>query len=119
MNVTITKPCDVRLDGTVKALAAWTKLNLPDDKALKLIDAGYAESVNITEEARAMAADFGLRDPGADCWNWIKQHLPDVWEKHLLSMRTSDLDTARSTFDLMLSAWEGRHDHQQPDLLAA
>lgn len=119
MNVQIIKPVDIRLNGTMKALQAWTRLHLPPEKAKRLIDAGYAEPCNVTEEARAMVEEFGSRDPGGDCWNWIKQYLPEVWKDHLLSIRESDLEKARSTFDTMLLAWEGRHDQKQPDLLAA
>jgi hypothetical protein len=119
MNVTITKSCNVQLDGVVKSLQAYARLNLPDDKAKKLIDAGFAEPANVTEEARAMVEEFGLRDPGGECWTWIRQELPDVWRDHLKAMRISDLDKAKATFNEMLSAWERREAHGQLNLLAA
>lgn len=116
MNVTITKPCDIRLDGVVKALQAWTRLNLPDDKAKKLISAGYAEPCQPTaDEYRELLAYFGSRDPGGHCWGWVKKHHPDLWQRHRAAFKCGNLETARTTYDEMLGLWS----NQQPDLLAA
>lgn len=119
MNVTILKSCDVRLDGVVKSLQAWTRLNLPDNKAAKLIDAGYAEPANIADEIGALMQEFGDRSPGGSCWDWIKKHKPELWSRHFKAFRQGDQDAARETYNAMISAWEERHDQQQPDLLAA
>ncbi len=119
MDVTIIKNCDVRLDGVVKALQAWTRLNLPDDKATKLIDAGYAEPANEADEIRAMVQEFGDRSPGGGCWDWINSHRPELWRRHRKAFRQGNHDAARETYNDMLSAWDNRHNQQQPDLLAA
>ena len=119
MDVNIVKNCEVRLQGTIRALQKWTRLNLPNDKAQKLIDAGFAEPTSATEEARQLSEYFGEKDPGGECWPWVQHNLPNVWRSHMKAILANDLSTSRSTFDTMISAWEVHHDQQQPDLLAA
>lgn len=116
MDVTITKPCDVRLDGVVKVLAAWTRLNLPDDKARKLIDAGFAEQTDPAEEVRALVKEFGDRSPGGDCWNWIKSHQGELWRSHMAAFRKGNLSVALETFNQMIHAWEHRGEYLQSGL---
>jgi len=111
MNIRILKNCDVRLNGVVKALAAWTELNLPGDKAKKLVDAGFAENCQPTiDDYRKTVAEFARRDPGGDCWEWIKKSLPDVWRTHIKAMLADDITTARLTHNDMLAAWGGRQE---------
>ena len=119
MEIQILKNCNVRLEGTMRALQAWSRLHLPDDKAKKLIDAGYAESAQPTAEGcRVIVADFGERDPGGECWPWIQENHAGLWEKHRQAMKNNDLAAARRTFDEMVTCWHGRQ-ISQPMLKAA
>lgn len=119
MEVTIIKPCDVRLKGVVRSLQAWTRLNLPADKAKKLIDAGYAESCLPTSEAfQKLLSYFSENDPADGCWQWVQKHLPELWKKHQEAMRSGNLATARESFNAMVTAWNSRCD-PQPELMVA
>lgn len=120
MIVRILKPVDVRLDGVVKALAASTQLNLPDDKAQKLVQTGYAEVCQPSiDEFRVLLEKFGEQDPGASCWEYIKQHHADLWKSHLQAYNAGNLDKAKETFDKMLEFWRTNIQSGQPALLAA
>ena len=55
MNIWIIKTCDVKLDGTVKTLQDGTLLDLPDDKAQRLIDAGYAGKYTHSGDGRDLS----------------------------------------------------------------
>lgn len=108
MHIQIIKPVEVRHEGTVKTLAAWVELSLPDDKAKKLIDAGYAvRSKSTPADYRALIADFGERDPGGDCWPWNQRHYPELWRRHREAFKAGDFTAARETFAQMVAAWEG------------
>lgn len=118
--VKIEKPCDVKLDGAVQTLQAGELLNLPTDKAQRLIDAGFAKSHTHTiEECRQLVAYFGEQDPGGGCWEYIKLHHADLWASHMKAFRSGDLDQAQATFDEMVTAWGTRNKAVQPELLAA
>lgn len=109
MNIRILKNCDVRLNGVIKALAAWTELNLPGDKAKKLVDAGFAENCKPTiDDYRKAVTEFARCDPGGDCWEWIKKSLPDLWRNHIKALQADDIATVRLTHNDMLAAWGGR-----------
>lgn len=118
MRIQIVKPVDVRFEGVVKTLATRAELNLPDDKAKKLIDAGYAVLYKSTHaDYGALIADFGERDPGGNCWPWIQSHYPELWRRHREAFKDGDFTAARETFAQMIEAWESRD--VQPALLAA
>lgn len=118
MRIQITQPVDVRLEGIVKTLAASAELSLPDDKAKKLIDAGYAvPSKSTPADYRALVADFGERDPGGDCWPWIQRHCFELWRRHREAFKEGDFTAARETFAQMVEVWKSRD--VQPALMAA
>lgn len=120
MPIEITRSCDIRLNGTVKKLQAGELLNLPIDKAQRLIDAGFAKShSHTTDECRQLVTYFGEQDPGGGCWEYIKLHHADLWKSHRQSFRSGDLGQARATYDEMLTAWTTRNKRVQPELLAA
>jgi hypothetical protein len=119
VNIHILKSVDVRLDGVLKALAAHTRLTLPDEKAQKLIDAGFAEQTDAAEEVRTLVQSFGDRWPGGNSGDWITKHIPEIWRSHMTAFLKGDLSAAKETYNAMLSAWQNRHNHQQPDLVAA
>ena len=60
MEITIIKNCDIRLDGVVQSLQSETRMSLPDDKAKKLIDAGYAKETDKDEDVLALWRWFTL-----------------------------------------------------------
>lgn len=73
MNIWIIKTCDVKLDGTVKTLQDGTLLDLPDDKAQRLIDAGYAGKYTHSGDGRDLShfcfdgdCHCSAKLPGAD-----------------------------------------------------
>lgn len=120
MKLRIIKNCDVKLDGAVQTLQAGELLNLPTDKAQRLIDAGFAKlHVHTAEECRQLVAYFGEQDPGGGCWEYITRHHGDLWTGHLRAYRSGDLDQARTTYDEMITAWATRNKAVQPELLAA
>lgn len=120
MKLRIIKNCDVKLDGIVTMFQAGALLNLPDDKAKKLTDTGYAEPYAPTaEECRQLVAYFGEQDPGGGCWEYIKLHHAGLWTRHRQAFRSGDLDQARATYDEMTTAWATRSKATQPELLAA
>jgi hypothetical protein len=120
MKLRIIKNCDVKLDGIVKMFQTGALLNLPDDKAKKLTDSGYAEPyVPTAEEYRQLVAYFGEQDPGGGCWTFIKLYHADLWTRHRQAFRAGDLDLARVTYDEMVTAWTNRDKAVQPELLAA
>ena len=120
MNIRFYKSVDIQEQGVVKAFTPGSTIELQDDKARKLIAAGYAESIEPTsEDYRAVITDFGKLDPGAGCWQFIQKHRPDLWRSHTQAIRESDLSKAATTFKAMLEAWNQRHNISQSDLLAA
>jgi hypothetical protein len=120
VKIRIIKNCDIKLDGIVKMFQTGAPLDLPDDKARKLINVGVAELYTpSTEEYRQLVAYFGEQDPGGDCWEYIKHRHADLWARHRQLFNDGDLDQARSTYDEMLAAWASRNTACQPELLAA
>lgn len=120
MKLRIIKNCDVKLDGIVKMYQAGALLNLPDDKAKKLINAECAEPYAPTaEDYRQLVAYFGEQDPRGDCWPFIKLHHADLWTRHRQAFKAGDLDQARGSYDEMIAAWTNRDKAVQPELLAA
>lgn len=63
----------------------------------------------MTQAAQKMADTFGQLDPGAECWQFIQKHRPDLWRDHTQAVRANDISQAAATFKAMLAAWQ-----QQP-----
>jgi hypothetical protein len=107
MNVTILKPCSVKLDGVVQSLSPDARLHLPDEKAQKLIDAGYAEQIKPDiEEYRRLTRELSERDPRDGCWDWIVKHRSEVWGDFIQAFMGGDMAKARQIFSDMIAAWE-------------
>lgn len=105
MNIIISKACEVRLEGSMKTLKAGEKLDLQEIKARRLIDAGYAQPAE--DAYRALIAEFGAKDPGGNCWQWIKTHYADLWLRHQTAFRAGNLALAKATFDEMVTLHAG------------
>ena len=41
--------------------------------------------------------------PGAECWQFIQKHKPELWRDHAEAIRSDDLSRAASTFKAMLA----------------
>lgn len=109
MTIRIVKSCSVRLNGEVKGLKAGETITLPDDKAQRLIAAGYAEAITTdVEEYQALCREISGLDPKGDCWNWIQKHHPELWQEHITAFRKGDISLARTTFNQMIHAWNAQ-----------
>lgn len=54
MKIRIIKNCDVKLYGSLKTIKAGALMDLPDDKAQRLIHAGYAELYTYSGDGREL-----------------------------------------------------------------
>lgn len=105
MTVCITKACKVRHDAAVLELVPGDYLNVPPGKEAKLIETSHARPV-VAADYSDLAADFKQRDPKGGCWDWIIQHLPQVWRRFIQAMLTNNILTCRTTFNEMVVAWQ-------------
>lgn len=110
MRVKIVKACGILLNGETRQAKAGETLTLSDDKARRLIDAGYAHRDKPgVEEYRVLLRELGERDPGGGCWEWIWRQRPELWRAHLRAFRSGDLAEARKGFMEMVEEWEAGH----------
>lgn len=122
MNICITKPCELKLNAVVQTLQVGTCLNLPDDKAKKLIDAGYAKPIDAEKEASGLwrwfvvEADLVFRSSpqAADSWNLHKAHKKAADDL----CKAGNISAARVELEKALTALQCAS-ITQPDLLAA
>lgn len=106
MIVSIIKPCSAKLDGIIQSLSTGARLHLPDDKAQRLIDAGYATHIKPDiEEYRLLIIELSERDPKGGCWDWIVEHRPEMWCKFMQAFMGGDMTLARADFDDMVMTW--------------
>lgn len=71
-----------------------------------MISAGYAEVITSdADEYRAFCREIAQLDPKGDCWNWIQQQHPELWQGHITAFRNGDIARARETFKQMIEAW--------------
>lgn len=138
MNIRIIKPCDMRRGGAIQNLQVDALLNLPDDKAQQLIDAGYAkpepfDALHWIEEMRRMVAAFDREDPRGGCWQFIATNRPELLRANRAALKEVDdvfeaqdspriseaMQRAQDSFTACLEAWETRDKFKQPALLAA
>ena len=104
MTVCIIKPCKVRHDAAVMELVPGDYLNVPPGKEAKLIETNHARPV-VAADYGNLATEFKQRDPGADCWTFIKKNHPDLWRQQIRAMLSDDIATARLNYNRMLSIW--------------
>lgn len=109
MTIRITKSCSIRLNGEVKNLKARETISLPDDKAQRLIAAGYAKAIKPTgDEYRLLCQEISELDPKGDCWNWIQKHHPELWQEHITAFRKGDTTLAGAIFKQMVQTWNAQ-----------
>lgn len=118
-NIRVLKPCSIDIEGVKNVVKVGQVFIVDDAKASKIIAAGFAEPVYTAEQVRATTKDFGERDPGGECWPWIKEQHTTLWRTHMTAFRNGDLVAAKQTYDAMLSAWDNHCTFKQPELLAA
>jgi hypothetical protein len=106
MTIRIIKSCSVRLNGEVKKLNAGESINLPPEKAQKMIDAGYAEDIQAgPDDYQAFCQEIMRSDPGGECWSWIYKEYPELWQEHITAFRSGDISLAKTTFTQMVKIW--------------
>lgn len=114
MIVSILTPCSAKLDGIIQSLSPGARLHLPDTKAQRLIDAGYARHIQPDiEEYRRLTLELVERDPKGGCWDWIVKQRPEMWRGFIQAFMAGDLALARQAFDEMVETWhtQGAGDH--------
>ena len=106
MIIRVSKPCELKMNCAVQVLQAGELLNLPDDKAAKLIEAGYASSIDEDEMS---------------LWRWFViaantafksfPQTPSSWELHKAHRRDADsfckvgnIASAKAALEMALSA---------------
>lgn len=107
MTVCITKNCTVKNNDRTVELKTGDFITLPDDKAAKLVKAEHARDI-VANDYRAVVAEFVKKDPQGGCWAWVVSTLPEVWKRHIESMRSGDLAEAVSNFNEMVTAWHNK-----------
>jgi hypothetical protein len=136
--VKIEKSCDVRLDGVVKSLQAGARLNLPNDKAQRLINAGFAKEEpgfshqEALEHIQKVQAELDQAGPWPEHFTeWLQDHHPAALQTIRATTRGIDtaclnqdatgldkaLDEYRAVWMQGLNLWRDRE--QQPPLMAA
>lgn len=70
-----------------------------------------------------LADERSSKDPGGDCWQWIKENRPQLWRDHLVADMAIDqacqeqsaekigeaISRVRETFTAMIESWNNRH----------
>jgi hypothetical protein len=70
-----------------------------------------------------LAEWISSKDPGGDCWQWVKDNRPDLWKDHLAADMAVDvayqerdagkireaITRTRTTFSAMTESWKNRH----------
>lgn len=77
-------------------------------------------------EIKNLADWISAKDPGGDCWQWIKENMSDLWKDHLAADMAVDkayqeqnaekigaaITRTRATFAACLEAWQNRQTNQ-------
>lgn len=77
-----------------------------------------------------LAEEISAKDPGGDCWQWMKDNRPELWKDHLAADMAVDvayqgqdagkireaITKTRTTFSAMTESWKNRHQFKQPSL---
>ncbi|NJD37618.1 MAG: hypothetical protein FIA89_04760 [Geobacter sp.] len=105
--IKIIRACSVKIDDVIQHLRPGETLNMPSEKELKIVRAGYAEPADPDiAEYRKLCAELAECDPKAGCWDWVTQHQPEVWQRFMQTLFSGDLAAARTAFDTAVTAWK-------------
>ncbi|SJZ91944.1 hypothetical protein SAMN02745119_02004 [Trichlorobacter thiogenes] len=104
--IKIIRACSVKIDNVIQHFGPGETLSLPVEKELRIIKAGYAETVPDATMYRKLCQELSQKDPRGGCWDWLVQHQPNTWRSFMQGFLAGDVAKARTVFDQAVTAWK-------------